>query len=69
MNKPARADEVLEQVRSLSPEERAYVEAELAKDSDGPDDGSDFRAMIRAHAKRAIEHSEGQPIKHSRLIR
>ncbi len=64
MNKPATPDDVLAQLRMLPPEERAWVEVQLAKDAeaagrilDGEDDPA-FRAMIRAQAERALVHPE-----------
>jgi hypothetical protein len=62
MNKPTTPDDVLEQLRKLPPDERAWVEAQLAKDAeaagkilDGEDDPA-FRARIRVEAQRALDH-------------
>ena len=60
MNRAARADDVLKQIRELPTEERAYVEAELAKDAEaqGGNLSPAFVAMITERVQHAIDHPE-----------
>lgn len=59
MNKPATPDEVLEQLRGMSFEEREYVRSEMMREdfeSGRREDPPEVRAEIIRRAKHAIEH-------------
>jgi hypothetical protein len=64
MNKVADPETILEQIRGMPADKRAYLEAQLAKDveQDGRllqgEDDSSFRAMIRERAQHVLDHPE-----------